>query len=137
MTIYKSQLVGMHFRPPAKAVLAHLPSGAPLSIFREDDNPYDEFAIQVLVEPKEVPESQCDDLANECASMGRDWAEIVLAKEPIHLGYLISANNKKLGTWTPNSTIWDLINDNRVSSVTLGFDESGVAFVLVEASDAE
>lgn len=135
MTTYKSQLVGMHFRPPAKAVLAHLASGCQLSMFRETDNPYDEYAIQVRVEPSAVPESQCDDLANECASMGKDWTGIVAEGQPVHLGYLISAGNKKLGAWTPNTTIWDLINENRVVATTLGFDEQGVAFVLVEASE--
>ena len=130
---YKSQIVGMHFRPPAKAVLEHLPAGAELVLRNEDDNPYDEFAIQVLVSPKAVPEGEWDALREECFSMGQDWDGLVALGEALQLGFCISANNKKLGAWTPNTVVRGLC----ATSGTLGFDEQGVAFVQVQGTGAE
>jgi hypothetical protein len=42
-------MVGMHFRPPAKAVLEALPVGTTLWLRREPENPYDANAVQVLL----------------------------------------------------------------------------------------
>lgn len=80
-------VVGMHFRPPAKAILAFLPSGAQLSLQLEPDNPYDANAIRVLVEAKEVPEDLRDALNAQLCGFGHDL-ESFDAGSPWHLGYI-------------------------------------------------
>lgn len=42
-------IVGMHFRPPAKDVIALLPAGVKLELRRQPDNEYDPFAVQVFL----------------------------------------------------------------------------------------
>lgn len=54
MTTYRSPIVGMHFRPPASAVLALLPGGCPLRLEPEPENQYDQDAIRVRVSPEAV-----------------------------------------------------------------------------------
>ena len=44
----RSLIVGAHFRPPAKGLLACLPSGSKLLARREASNAYDVNAIQVI-----------------------------------------------------------------------------------------
>lgn len=128
---YQSQIVGMHFRPPAKVVLEAMPSGMGLLLVPEPTNAYDEFAIQVLVSPQAILEEDAIDkaeLADAIGTMGCDWFELEAIGDPIHLGYCISANNKKLGAWTPNTVIADVIKASHWTA-TLGFSPEGVAFV--------
>ncbi len=88
-----STLVGMHFRPPAKAVLAHLPSGIEITLRPEPDNPYDEYAIMVLISPEAIPESEYEDLTDDMADSGFDLDEL-LAESEFHLGYVGSKPGK-------------------------------------------
>ena len=87
MTSYLVPLVGAHYRPPAKALLAHLPTGAQLMLRPEPDNPHDSNAIAVLVDPAQVPESQRQELENDALSYGFDLEEI-LSRDEWHLGYV-------------------------------------------------
>jgi hypothetical protein len=134
-TNYMSLLVGAHFRPPAKAVIESLPAGAELTLEPEPENQYDEYAIKVLVRAEAVPASQQDDLREKCLLMGADWDELLLATEPLHLGYLISATNKKLGAWTPNTIISDVLSRGPDWTARLGFSDKGEPMVIVSVED--
>ena len=87
MTSHTYSIVGMHFRPPAKALLASLPTGARLSIVPEPTNPFDANALSVWVEPKELPASQMPDLESNAAGFGFSLEQI-LSAEGWHLGYI-------------------------------------------------
>ena len=86
-------LVGMHFRPPAKQVLGHLPTGARLQLVPEPSNPYDAKAIKVLVVPAEIPLSQDASLEQSLEGTG-DTVETVRSTSQIHLGYIADSDGK-------------------------------------------
>lgn len=46
---FEANLVGMHFRPPAKDVVNLLAGGTELIVQRQPQNPYDPNAVQVLL----------------------------------------------------------------------------------------
>lgn len=83
-------IVGAHFRPPAKAILASLPAGAALSLVPEPSNPFDSNAIAVFVEPKEIPPSEHETLAETARGMGFTIEDILTAPA-WHLGYIPKA----------------------------------------------
>ena len=75
-------LVGMHFNPPAKQVLAILPAGTPFRLEAEPDNPYDPEAIVVLLDLEPVVDALdklpevCQLLEESLVGTGFDLAEI-------------------------------------------------------------
>ena len=90
----RSPIVGAHFRPPARLVLAALAGGTTLRLEPEPENPYDPNAIKVLVCPEAVPESQRERLAGELPNCG--WSlELLLAEREIQLGYVCASTNAK------------------------------------------
>jgi len=80
-------IVGMHFRPPAKAIMAVLPTGAELRLEREPENQYDVNAVKVLVASAAIPKSQHEDLDLQASGFGHSLEEI-LAEPFWHLGYI-------------------------------------------------
>jgi len=84
-------IVGAHYRPPAKAILAALPGGTPLLLRAEPTNPYDSNAIMVLLDPRHIPEECKEDLATRCEGYGTDLSD-VLAQTHIHVGYIPAIN---------------------------------------------
>ncbi len=100
-----TQIVGAHFRPPAKALLACLPAGHPLWLRPEPTNEYDENAVQVLLRSESLralvtDEFFADELNNQLSGQGSDL-ESILAQEEWHLGYLPKAakGNPALQEW--------------------------------------
>lgn len=100
-----TQIVGAHFRPPAKALLACLPAGHPLWLRPEPTNEYDSNAVQVLLRSDSLPSLLeepffRDELERQLAGQGSD-VESVLAQEEWHLGYLPRAakGNAALEAW--------------------------------------
>jgi len=90
-----SLLVGMHFRPPAKLVLAALRGGTSLGLRPEPSNPYDEYAVAVWVATSAIPESQQENLANELPECG--WSlDGLFELEEIQLGYVAAKGGKPL-----------------------------------------
>jgi len=125
-------LVGMHFRPPAKAILANLPAGAQLDLVPEPDNMYDEHAVKVVVDPGEVPSTQYEELDNAMAGQGHDSAEF-LKGPPFHLGYIGSKPGRKGPmpgiTYAPDlAPVLAQADDYKAE---LGFDLSGDPIVYV------
>jgi hypothetical protein len=80
-------MVGMHFRPPAKAVLEALPAGTLLWLRREPSNPYDVNAVQVLL-PGFEEGDKWGDLRKGLEATGQ-WGEEMFTN-PLHLAYVDS-----------------------------------------------
>jgi hypothetical protein len=100
-----TQIVGAHFRPPAKALLACLPAGHPLYLRPEPTNEYDENAVQVLLRSESLQPLVAepffrDELQMQLSGQGSD-VESVLAQPEWHLGYLPRAakGNAALEEW--------------------------------------
>jgi hypothetical protein len=129
-----SPLVGAHFRPPAKAILAALPAATPLILEREHNNPYDPNAVKVLVEPKHIPESQYDDLTMVAQGYGFT-AEEICAEPKWHLGY-IAAKPPKGRSGTLAATVASHMDNGAYPFARLGFDGTGEACVEIEWSQA-
>lgn len=92
---YLTLLVGAHFRPPAKLVLAHLPAATSLVLIPEPDNPYDEKAIRVLARTQDIPESEHAELEAELPASGSSLDEL-LGQDEIWLGYVAASGGKPL-----------------------------------------
>jgi hypothetical protein len=86
-------LVGMHFNPPAKALLASLPAGAILRLEPEPENPYDANAVRVFCRTSALVAGEALGLA--LAEMGREIGE-VLAELEWPLGHLAASGGKPL-----------------------------------------
>lgn len=80
-------IVGAHFRPPAKAILQVLPQGTPLILRPEPENPYDDHAVAVDLDPGEIPISVHEELNTLAGGMGHS-IESILDMDQIHLGYI-------------------------------------------------
>lgn len=89
----KTILVGQHFKPPAKALLAALPQGAKVTIIPEPDNPYDPEALLVVVETSEINEASLDEAM--LAGMGQSREEVMSA-ERWTLGHVAASGGKPL-----------------------------------------
>lgn len=108
-------IVGMHYRPPAKALIAAIPVNTKLRLEPEPDNPHDPNAVAVWLDTVEIPDSAmialdeaknglwCYDMtihdlaARDAWQLGyisREEAEVLrsLSYEPIGT-FQISANN--------------------------------------------
>lgn len=91
----KGLLVGMHFNPPAKLLLSALPSGVSLRLQPEPENPWDEAAVKVLVEPSQIPFAMLDYLDQALQDMGFQLEEVLAAPEWM-LGHLAASGGKPL-----------------------------------------
>lgn len=92
-----AQIVGMHFRPPAKQVLAVLPAGASLRLEREPDNPYDAKALMVMVDVGQVPQELRGELAEQILGAGFDLEDLLDDARQgalLHLGYVADSDGK-------------------------------------------
>lgn len=130
-------LVGWHFHPPAKLLLEHLPAGASLRLTHDDENPYDERAISVWVNPGALPAAQHEELRVKLPGMGFDLDE-VLAGPPVMLGYVAASEGKPLekarvvrGDLVGNAELFEQLP----CEGRLAFDGSGMALVIVEGDD--
>lgn len=83
-------MVGMHFTPPAKMVLALLASGTSFSLQPEPDNPYDGEAIKVFLNVAELFATSLLDQEELDAALqgsGFDYEE-VLANPALPMGHV-------------------------------------------------
>lgn len=99
-------IVGMHFRPPAKWMLARLPAGATLILRPEPENPYDSKAIKVFCFPGEIPSSQHSELENEISGTGTTLEEL-LELDELWIGYVGDSDGKicKKNDWSGNREV--------------------------------
>ena len=87
-------LVGAHFRPPAKALLAALPSGHPLLLIPEPTNPYDPNAIAVFLSSATANQDILAELSDTLPPMGCD-VETFLSQPMWHVGYMAKEHAAK------------------------------------------
>jgi len=123
MKISSAPLVGAHFRPPAKAILQHLPAGAELRLEREPENPYDASAIKVIVRSALIPESQYAELEIAVQGHGLSLDE-VLSQSEHHLGY-IAAKSGESKALAPE------LDRGTMPKASLGFDMKGNPSVIL------
>jgi len=112
-------LVGAHYRPPAKSILANLRGGSKLLLEAEPTNEYDPNAVKVLVETKEIPEERHQDLDLMAGGFGISLQEI-LAEPKWHLGYIARDHAERLQPML-----------EQVESAELGFGSDDKPFVRV------
>lgn len=142
-----TQLVGAHFRPPAKALLSVLPAGHPLLLRPEPTNEYDGNAVQVVLrtaslDPLLADVAFAEEVESQLAGQGYDLAQVREADE-WHLGYLPRAakGNPALEAW--NVEVQQAIHEvcpvpeddhsNAAPTVaaTLSFDSTGKPAVII------
>lgn len=124
-------LVGMHFRPPAKTVLANLPGGCELILDPEPGNQFDPKAIRVLVSPSQLPRSQYEALEEALPGQGTTLTD-VLDDGMIWLGYVADSDGKicKESRQAGNREVGELMLDGS-HQARLGFAPDGKALVVV------
>jgi hypothetical protein len=91
MPIFHAPLVGAHFRPPAKALLASLPAGHPLELRPEPQNPYDPNAVAVWLDTKTLPAEAREELVETLEGTGFDL-ESMDEQRDFHVGYMAAAS---------------------------------------------
>lgn len=130
--VLRAPLVGMHFRPPAKVILASLPAGAGLQLELEPENPYDPKALRVLVSPDEIPAGQHESLAEALPASGHELHE-VLAGEPVWLGYVADSDGKICQTarLPGNRELGEAMLSGPDWTCRLGFDATGKPLVVM------
>ena len=87
MTTFHVPLVGSHFRPPAKALLACLPAGFPLELRPEPSNPYDQNAVAVWLDTKLLTPASREELTTTLEGSGFDLSDIDEQRD-FHVGYM-------------------------------------------------
>lgn len=89
----RAPIVGIYFRPPAKAILQCLPGGASLRLEREPDNQWDACAVKVWIRTADIPEAQYETLDALASGFGSSLREVLLQAEHL-VGYI---DSKKTG----------------------------------------
>lgn len=74
---HSAPLVGMHFRPPAKAILQALPSDYPLELRPEPTNPYDENAVAVWFDAAKLSTAAKEELRQTLPGHGGDLDDLI------------------------------------------------------------
>lgn len=80
-------IVGAFYRPPAQALLSVLPSGAPLMLRAEPDNPADPNAVAVWLKTSTIPSAAHETLEENVEGYGFAL-DAILAEAEWHLGYI-------------------------------------------------
>lgn len=137
MTTLISLIVGAHFRPPAKVLLANMPSGMPLTLAPEPSNEYDENAVAVFLTTEDLlnqlDAEQTQSLEDELSGMGFDL-DMLREQEAWHLGYLPAEANKeriKLG-YAANTELLPHVLEGH-NKATFSVDGAGKPIVIFEA----
>jgi hypothetical protein len=120
-----SPIVGMHFRPPAKAIVAHLPLDTELELRPDPENPYSTTgkAVKVFVDMNDLPETFWAAAESDLAGMGGEREELEI--EPIMLGFVAEAKNHEA-----QKAIFDLIEKSPYTAI-FSRDPAGKPIVIV------
>ncbi len=129
MSQVTAPLVGMHFRPPAKAILQCLPSACPLLVVPEPTNAYDSNALQVFVRSADIPASQHEELASASMFFGHSLEDI-LAQERWHLGYIKATEALHIAPRI--QSLFSHEEGEIAVKVSLSFDATGKPLVSLE-----
>jgi hypothetical protein len=99
MSILTVPLVGIHFYPPAKQIIANVPAGTKLRLLPEPDNPYDSKAIKVMLTPADIPDFVHETLNLALDGTGVDIMDLIQGGT-LQLGHVADSEGKicaKLG----------------------------------------
>ena len=97
MTKLLVPIVGAHYNPPAKQLLAGLPSGVPLRLQPEPDNPYDENAVLVHLAARDIPKDARARVALELEGTGTELEDLLSdLYAPITLGHCAASGGKPI-----------------------------------------
>lgn len=133
-----SPLVGAHFRPPAKALLASLPAGTILLLDPEPSNQYDSHALGVWINPQEaIPQGSM--IANGLEPILPEWGSDLaqLWAEPrVQLGYACAASNSKMlarnSAYRSNKQLLDAMASGPDWTATLAFGPGGEPLIRLD-----
>lgn len=87
-------IVGAHFRPPAKQLLACLPAGTTLVCVPEPTNPYDPKAIKVFIAGEDIPPGQWPALEAALDGTGYLADDLVAVGVRTQIGYIADSDGK-------------------------------------------
>lgn len=140
MAKHHTLIVGAHFRPPAKQVLAHCTAGVQLVLEEENDNPYDEAAVRVMLDPvTAIPESEFPTLETELLEAGVTLEQL-MSGGPIKIGFVPAQDGKPLAkarVSNPdilgNQQVRELMGEN--CRATLGFAPDGSPLLELTTQD--
>jgi hypothetical protein len=134
-------IVGSHFVPPAKVLLANLPAGTPVRLVPDPENPYDAGAIRVTLKGQDIPEESWSELEVALPGTGNSLDE-VRAQSSVMLGHIAATGGKPL--IKANQAMPGLVGNTRFAEHdlasapgTLAFGPNGEALVVVEAQSDE
>lgn len=91
-----SALVGGHFRPPAKQLLALLPSGQALELIPDPENPYDPHALKASLWLNKVDKMLYPSIESGLEGTGFDLEGLLSMEEPLQLGFVAASGGKPL-----------------------------------------
>lgn len=94
MTTISTIISGAFHRPPAGQLLRALPMGTRLRLVAEPGNPYDPFALRVLLDPADIPEGLHPDLDIAMAGTGYCMEDLLMSGEPVQLGFVAASEGK-------------------------------------------
>lgn len=125
------------FRPPGKQIVGFLPAGAQLTLKPEYDNPYDDGAILVYVEPTQIPRALWAEADAALEGTGFTIEELLVAPEIVGeqngvcLGYVARTGGRPLaGTNLPGNAEFKLVLDARLPyQCSLAFAPDGKPMV--------
>ncbi len=129
-TRFKVPVVGMHFRPPAKAILQVLPMDHPLHVELEPENEYDRNAIKVMINSADIPKEAHSDLGTLAAGYGFDLDQI-LSQDSWHLGYVKATSAAELASFLGGPQ-----PSHKFVSGKLSFDPKGLPVMDMEIEPA-
>lgn len=134
ITPFHTLLVGIHFNPPAKALLQFLPQGCALRLEFEPENPYDENAIKCW-----APSGSIDaelDPSLEALTMGMGYsAQDIREAEWWVLGHVAANGGKpllKAGLLKGNLEVGEAMRSGE-AKFSLGFAGDGSPLIMVGA----
>jgi len=127
---YQTLIVGAHFRPPAKQLLAVLPPGHRLQLIEDNENAYDAAAVKVVLELVDpvglkplLTEAQMAELEQELPNVGMTL-EQVMSTGPVQLGFIPAQDGKPLAKARQSEP--DLLGNVQVREI-MGNGEVGAA----------
>lgn len=132
---YEVPIVGMHFRPPAKHLVAALPLGSPLTLVRDPENSYEQkartsngtaAAIKVFLPTADLPEVFWTEVEPHLAGCGSSREELLI--QPPHIAFIASKGNESVlcdianamdGGWEATATFARDMAGNAMAKVEL------------------
>lgn len=131
MSKFQTLIVGAHFRPPAKQLLAVLAQGQPLRLEEDNENAYDASAVRVMLDlageggAPRLTEVQLAMLEQELPNVGLTLEQL-MSTGPVQLGYLPAQDGKPLAKI--RLTEPDILGNQQVREIMLTDADGGPGY---------